>query len=164
MHRNPYDTEANRWDLVHRHTTHTLHASPIYGAAPSTVPTRLRAVLRRHERLLLMDSRVRQAINLLSEDLSRDLDFKAVAVYVNLSSSRLRHLFKEETGLTPAQYLKRLRLERARELLERSFLRLKEVMPQVGINDESHFVRDFKKVHGITPRRYRQHSCKSPSR
>lgn len=100
-----------------------------------------------------MDSRVRLAINLLSEDLSRDLDFKALAVYVNLSSSRLRHLFKEETGLTPAQYLKRLRLERARELLERSFLRLKEVMPQVGINDESHFVRDFKKVHGITPAR-----------
>jgi transcriptional regulator GlxA family with amidase domain len=109
-----------------------------------------------------MDPRVRQAINLLSEDLSRDFDFKALAASVNLSPSRLRHLFKDETGLTPAQYLKRLRLERARELLEGSFLRLKEVMPQVGINDESHFVRDFKQAHGLPPRRYRQHSRKSP--
>lgn len=101
-----------------------------------------------------MDPRVRQAIDLLSEDLSRDFDFKALAASVNLSPSRLRHLFKDETGLTPAQYLKHLRLKRAKELLEGSFLRLKEVMPLVGINDESHFVRDFKKAHGLPPRRY----------
>lgn len=107
-----------------------------------------------------MDPRVRKAINLLSEDFSSDFDFKALAASVNLSPSRLRHLFKDETGLTPAQYLKRLRLERARELLEGSFLRLKDVMPLVGINDESHFVRDFKKVHGLSPRRYRQQSRK----
>ena len=109
-----------------------------------------------------MDSRVRQAINLLSEDLSRDFDSKALAASVNLSQSRLRHLFKDETGLTPAQYLKRLRLDHARELLDRSFLRLKEVMPLVGINDESHFVRDFKKAHGLPPRQYRQQARKSP--
>ncbi|HXQ38124.1 MAG TPA: AraC family transcriptional regulator [Anaerolineales bacterium] len=103
-----------------------------------------------------MDSRVEQVINLLSEDLSRDLNLTALAASVNLSPSRLRHLFKDETGLTPARYLKHLRLERARELLEGSFMRLKEVMPLVGINDESHFVRDFKKAHGLPPRQYRQ--------
>jgi AraC family transcriptional regulator of arabinose operon len=102
-----------------------------------------------------MDTRVRQAIDLLSEDLSLDVDIEALARSVNLSSSRLRHLFKDETGVTPAQYLKRLRLERARELIDGSFLRLKEVMPQVGISDESHFVRDFKKKHGLPPIKYR---------
>ena len=102
-----------------------------------------------------MDPRVRQTVDLLSEDLNRNFDFKALAGFVNLSPSRLRHLFKEETGLTPAQYLKRLRLERARELLEGSFLRIKEVMPRVGVSDESHFVRDFKKAHGLPPIKYR---------
>jgi len=102
-----------------------------------------------------MDYRVRRITKLLSDDLSRDVDLNALANSVNLSVSRLRHLFKDETGLTPAQYLKRLRLERARELMEESFLRLKEVMPQVGINDESHFVRDFKKKHGLPPIKYR---------
>ena len=102
-----------------------------------------------------MDYRVRRITKLLSDDLSRDVDLNALANSVNLSVSRLRHLFKDETGLTPAQYLKRLRLERARELMEESFLSLKEVMPQVGISDESHFVRDFKKKHGLPPIKYR---------
>jgi two-component system response regulator YesN len=102
-----------------------------------------------------MDIRVRQVITLLSQDLSRNVDIKALASSVDLSASRLRHLFKDETGLTPAQYLKRLRLERARELMEGSFLRVKEVMPQLGITDESHFVRDFKKTHGLPPIKYR---------
>lgn len=107
-----------------------------------------------------MDIRVRQVITLLSQDLSRNVDIKALASSVDLSASRLRHLFKDETGLTPAQYLKRLRLERARELMEGSFLRVKEVMPQLGITDESHFVRDFKKTHGLPPIRYRHRTRK----
>lgn len=102
-----------------------------------------------------MDTRVIQIINLLSEDLSRNCDIKALAASVNLSPSRLRHLFKDETGYTPAQYLKRLRLERAKELLAGSFLRLKEVMPRIGVTDDSHFVRDFKKTHGLPPIKYR---------
>jgi transcriptional regulator GlxA family with amidase domain len=106
-----------------------------------------------------MDSRVQQAINLLSEDLGRPFDSQALAASVNLSPSRLRHLFKDETGMTPAQFLKRLRIEGARELLEGSFLRLKDVMPRVGVTDESHFVRDFKKTHGLPPIKYRQHTC-----
>ena len=107
-----------------------------------------------------MDARVRQIIKLLSEDVSRDVDIEALASSVNLSASPLRHLFKDETGLTPAQYLKRLRLERARELMEGSFLRLKEVLPQVGITDESHFVRDFKAMHGLPPIKYRHRKRK----
>lgn len=111
-----------------------------------------------------MDPRVQQAIDLLSEDLSRNVDIEALARSTNLSSSRLRHLFKDETGVTPAQYLKRLRLQRAKELIDGSFLRLKEVMPQVGISDESHFVRDFKKEHGLPPIRYRHRHRKRSKR
>jgi len=107
-----------------------------------------------------MDPRVRQAINQLTEDLSRASNFNALAASVNLSPSRLRHLFKGETGLTPAQYLKRLRIEGARKLLEGSFLRLKEVMLHVGVSDESHFVRDFKKAHGLPPIKYSHRSYK----
>jgi len=46
-------------------------------------------------------------------------------------------------------------MERARYLLETSFLSVKEIGYQVGLNDESHFVRDFRKVYGDAPTRYR---------
>ena len=46
-------------------------------------------------------------------------------------------------------------MEQARELLETSYLSVKEVMARVGVADESHFVRDFKKAYGRTPARYR---------
>lgn len=60
--------------------------------------------------------------------------------------------------MSPIQYLKFLRMEQAKYLLETSFLSVKEITHRVGLNDESHFVRDFKKVYGAPPNRYRMHS------
>ena len=112
-----------------------------------------------------MDPRLRYAISLLSEDLRRPLDLEDLAGSLNLSPSRLRHLFKDETGLTPAQYLKRLRMRRAEEIITETFLNLKEVIPLVGIADVSHFVRDFRKTYGLSPIRYRlAHGKHSPRR
>lgn len=49
-------------------------------------------------------------------------------------------------------------MEKARYLLETSFLSVKEITHSVGLNDESHFVRDFKKAYGEPPTRYRKRS------
>ena len=57
--------------------------------------------------------------------------------------------------MPPIQYLKVLRIERAKYLLETSFLSVKEITHIVGINDESHFVRDFKRIYGVPPTLYR---------
>ena len=48
-------------------------------------------------------------------------------------------------------------MERAKNLLESSFLSVKEIAFQVGLNDESHFVRDFKSTYGFSPALYRSH-------
>ncbi|MCM3873745.1 MAG: helix-turn-helix transcriptional regulator [Pyrinomonadaceae bacterium] len=57
--------------------------------------------------------------------------------------------------MSPIQYLRSLRMERAKHLLESSFLSIKEIGHLVGLNDESHFVRDFKKAYGLSPKCYR---------
>ncbi len=75
---------------------------------------------------------------------------------LHLSSSRFRHLFKKETGVSPCQYVKLVRLRHARQLLEKSSLSVKEVMAAAGMNDLSHFVRDFKSVYGFTPTEVRR--------
>ena len=53
------------------------------------------------------------------------------------------------------QYLKALRMQTACELLETTDLSIKQIMLGVGIRDESHFVRDFKRKYGMTPTQYR---------
>lgn len=76
---------------------------------------------------------------------------------VNLSASRLRHLFKAETGLGLKKCLIESRLETGRELLESSLLTVKEITARVGYTHVSHFVRDFKRTYQSTPTRYRRH-------
>lgn len=49
------------------------------------------------------------------------------------------------------QYLKALRMEQAEELLAKTLLTVKEVVSAVGLRDRSHFSREFKTLHGMTP-------------
>ena len=102
-----------------------------------------------------MEHRVRQVIALAEDSLHKGWSPAKLAAMVNLSPSRLHQLFKEETGVPPARYLRRLRMRRAKELLETTHLSVKQVMARVGLTDESHFVRDFKKTYGLTPAKYR---------
>lgn len=101
-----------------------------------------------------MDQRVQKAIRLMQANLNRKLLPGEIANAVNLSLAHLRYLFKAETGMSPAQYLRSLRMQEAGHLLATTFLSVKEVMHRIGINDESHFTRDFKKVYGMTPAQY----------
>jgi transcriptional regulator GlxA family with amidase domain len=76
---------------------------------------------------------------------------QAAAGAVGLSVSRLRHLFRCHTGISPIQFQKQLRLAKARALFQGSFLSIKEVVAAVGPGDMSHFVRDYKLKYGETP-------------
>jgi transcriptional regulator GlxA family with amidase domain len=102
-----------------------------------------------------MDPRVQKVVHLIQKELSRRVTLAEMAQAVNLSAVHLRTLFKSEIGMTPVQYQKKVRLLEARRLLESTFLNVQEIMMRVGLNDDSHFVRDFKKIYGHTPVQYR---------
>lgn len=93
----------------------------------------------------------------MREDVRGELSLGEFAQSVNLSVWRLCHIFKSDVGMPPIRYLRLLRMERAKNLLESSFLSVKEIAFQVGLNDESHFVRDFKSTYGFSPALYRSH-------
>ena len=103
-----------------------------------------------------MDPRVEQAIAVLDHQLHTRIAVPELAADLNLSVSRLTRLFRQDTGMTPTAYLHRLRMIRARILIERTSLSVSQVMAQVGITDPSHFARDFRRVHGFSPRALRQ--------
>lgn len=102
-----------------------------------------------------MDQRIQILIALMKDNLHRKLSLSDLARSVNLSRSRLRHLFKIETGISPAHYLHSLRMERAKELLETTSLNVEQIMIQVGVRDRSRFAREFKKAYALTPIQHR---------
>lgn len=59
-------------------------------------------------------------------------------------------------GTSAERYLTKVRLEKARQLLETEFLTVKEVMNRVGMADASYFARSFKSAYGVTPGKYKE--------
>jgi AraC-like DNA-binding protein len=102
-----------------------------------------------------VDKRVEKILEMMRDDVRGELSLAEFAHSVNLSVWRLCHIFKSDVGVPPIKYLRLLRMERAKGLLESSFLSVKEIAFQVGLNDESHFVRDFKSTYGFSPAIYR---------
>jgi AraC family transcriptional regulator, arabinose operon regulatory protein len=103
-----------------------------------------------------MDRRIELVISKIKSETAVAWNTPAFAALVNLSPSRFRHLFKQETGTSPAQYLKAFRMRRAAAMLRTTFLSVKQVLKQVGITSNTHFVRDFKNIYGLTPTAYRR--------
>ena len=102
-----------------------------------------------------MPERVKRVIELMQGDPSRSFTLGKMAESVNLSPPYFCYLFKTITGVPPAKYLKALRMQQAAMLLTTTFLSVKEIVRRVGLTDESHFVRDFKRFYGVTPSEYR---------
>ena len=107
-----------------------------------------------------MDYRIARALAAIPRQLTTPVSIATLARAANLSQSRFAHLFQREVGTSPWRYIHTLRMIRARLLIERTSLSIKEVMAQVGCNDPSHFARDFRSVHGLSPREWRVASAR----
>ncbi len=102
-----------------------------------------------------MNTQVFQVLKFMQINLGKTISIDEMAHLVHLSRSRLHYLFKTDLGVAPRQYLKALRIQRACHLLEATLLGVREIALEVGYKDDSHFMRDFKKVRGVTPSQYR---------
>jgi len=92
----------------------------------------------------------------MSENLEHDWTLEEMAEMLNISKSYLVKLFKAETGMSAVAWLRNERLEKARELLEESWEQVSQIGLNVGMPNDSHFTRDFKKKYGTTPTNYRK--------
>lgn len=102
------------------------------------------------------DPRIAVAQQFLRDNLTRMVAVPEVAQAAGMSGSRLAHLFRRETGLTPMQFLDRERMQRACQLLANTPLPVKDIAVQVGYPDIYHFSQRFKKLLGRSPTAYRQ--------
>ncbi|GAA3685970.1 helix-turn-helix domain-containing protein [Streptomyces iranensis] len=95
------------------------------------------------------------AVELISREYTRALSIEELATTVSLSPSHFSRSFKAHFGATPHQYLRRVRLMAACDLLATSDLPMSVIANQTGFYDQSHLSNEFKKERGITPAEYR---------
>lgn len=85
-----------------------------------------------------------------------EVDLARVAAQAGLSPFHFLRLFSQVLGVTPHQYLVRLRLMQAARLLADESRAVTDVAYDVGFGDVSNFVRSFHRAAGVSPRRFRQ--------
>lgn len=97
--------------------------------------------------------RVLPIIQYIQQHLARDLSLTHLSKKFYLNKYHLGHLFKEATGFTVTEYIIHRRILKARELLK-SNMTVQQVGVSVGFNNNSHFIRTFKKLVGVSPKQY----------
>lgn len=96
------------------------------------------------------------SINYIHNNFERDISLGDIAKFVFLSPSYFTRAFKEETGMSPISYLLKVRIERAKELLSDTGLKISDIALSVGFSNQQRFNEMFKKYTSITPLQYRK--------
>ncbi len=92
----------------------------------------------------------------MQENYAKSIGVQDVAEAVGFGVSSVSQLFKQEMNATIYEYLTRLRIEKAEELLHKSEKKIADVAALVGYQNENSFRRSFRKLKGITPGEYRE--------
>ncbi|MCR4689791.1 MAG: response regulator [Lachnospiraceae bacterium] len=102
------------------------------------------------------DNVVDKARSYIDENYSRDISLEEVSRNADISAYYFSKLFKEGTGVTFIEYLTKVRIEKAKQLIAAGELSMKEICQQVGYSDPNYFSRIFKKNVGVTPTEYKE--------
>lgn len=100
--------------------------------------------------------KVKQAMEYIQENFYKDLNMAVVSNHVSMNYSLFSYIFKQYTGNNFVNYLKNLRIDMAKKLLEETDLRILEISQKVGYDNEKYFMKTFKSVCGVSPTEYRK--------
>ena len=98
---------------------------------------------------------VEAAKSYIQNNYSRDISLDEVSQTVNISPYYFSKIFKEDVGEGFVEYLTKIRMDKAKELLTTTECSMKEICSMVGYADPNYFSRSFKKNVGVTPTEYK---------
>lgn len=98
---------------------------------------------------------LKDAQKYIKEYYSQSLTINDIAIAVGISGSYLSHLFKESFDFTVNDYLTRIRIEAAHEMMKNRDLTLKDIAIKCGFSSQSYFSKIFKKYFGVGPNTFR---------
>ena len=104
----------------------------------------------------LRDKRIHRALSAVHENPGQNWTIESAASEASMSRSGFARRFKELLETSFFDYLTRLRMREARQLLSSTNLPVADIAERVGYQSDLSFVKAFKKLHEITPRAYRR--------
>jgi len=106
--------------------------------------------------------RLAVAVRYLQQHVNEEVDAAVLAQAAGVSSSRLGALFRAYFGCAPLKYHQSLRIGLAKKLLLNPYASIDEIAQQVGFTDANYFCRLFRKLHAISPGKWRKATRPSP--
>lgn len=99
--------------------------------------------------------KINTAVEILRNDTTAKISPEEVAKRIGISYSLFRRIFKENMGISPAQYQMDIRLKKAQELLTTTNFSIARIAEKLGFTDTAQFSTFFRKRQNMTPREYR---------
>ena len=97
-----------------------------------------------------------KGIQYLEEDPAQEKSMEEIAKMCGVSINYFERLFKEAFGITPTVYRLKMKILRAKKMLDANLFSIAQIAEELNFSDDAYFCRCFKKVVGITPNQYRQ--------
>lgn len=107
------------------------------------------------ERNAYKDRVIQEAITYIENHYNKPITREDLATRLRCSVAHFSRLFSKTTGYSYREFLLLFRLEKAKEMLERSHLKVAEIAYGAGFQDPSYFSKAFRKQVGVSPRQYR---------
>jgi AraC family L-rhamnose operon transcriptional activator RhaR/AraC family L-rhamnose operon regulatory protein RhaS len=101
-------------------------------------------------------TQISELLGYMEQHFAEPISVSDLTKIAHMSQTSLFRLFRQLMGRSPIDYLIRLRIHKAAQLLRREPLRVKEVSEAVGFTDSNYFTRQFRQVMGVSPRAYQQ--------
>lgn len=108
------------------------------------------------EHLSRQASLAREIQEFIDLNLSSPLSVSVIAQSFNISMYHLMHVFRNEIGVAPIQYLTSRRISKSKKLLENSDLAIRDIARLIGYTNQSNFNTQFKRITGMPPGKYRE--------
>ena len=97
-----------------------------------------------------------RAIRFIEFNYMYGITARDVAAELSIDRTHFFRIFKAKTGLSPEQYIMRLRIRKAKELLEAGTNTVTEIASLIGVGDVYYFSKLFKRAEGVSPTEYRK--------
>lgn len=98
---------------------------------------------------------VSRACHKIYDDLS-NVTITTLAAESYMSIGHFSHIFKEVTGTPPLEYINKLKIQKAKDMLINTDFPINKIASDCGFSDQNYFSRIFKKVTGVSPSKFRE--------